>query len=63
MAGSQERSGSSQRVRAPQAALPFHQVLLSLLEGNPPWCAPHNYSPGLVPRLPQGSAGKLSIRG
>ena len=63
MAVSQERSGSSQRVGVPQAALPFHQVLLGLLEGNPPWCAPHNYTPGLVLRLPPGSAGKLRIRG
>ena len=40
-----------------------HQVLLSLLEGDPPRCAPHNYSPGLVPSLPWGLAGKLGIRG
>ena len=51
-----ERSRSSQRVGAPQVALPLHQVLL---EGDPPCCTPHNYSPGLVPSLPWGLAGKL----
>lgn len=45
-AGSQGgESWGSQRVRqsGSQAALPSHQILLSLLERHdPPWCLPHN---------------------
>ena len=58
--GRGERRGKQEQ---PEGRGTLHQVLLSLLEGDPPRCAPHKYSPGLVPSLPWGLAGKLGIRG